>query len=67
MAAKNFPGPNINRLIENDPQIVKIPMDNMGWGSRASTWGRMSSDPRSQNPSQPTAPEATIRHVKNEG
>lgn len=36
MAAKNFPGPNINRLIENDPQIVKVPMDHMGWGSRAS-------------------------------
>lgn len=36
MADKNFPGPNYNRLIENDPQIVKVEMDQMGWGSRKS-------------------------------
>lgn len=32
----NFPGPTVNRLIDQDPQIVKVPMDHMGWGSRAS-------------------------------
>jgi len=36
MAAKNFPGPNINRIIDQDPQIVKVPMDYEGWGARAS-------------------------------
>ena len=36
MAAKNFPGPNINRLIEEDPQIVKVPMDHEEWGARKS-------------------------------
>ena len=36
MASPNFPGPNINRLIDQDPQIIKVPMDNMGWGSRPS-------------------------------
>lgn len=27
-----FPGPNINRLIENDPQIIKVPMASTDWG-----------------------------------
>ena len=36
MASKNFPGPNINRLIDQDPQIVKVPMEDMGWGARKS-------------------------------
>lgn len=36
MADKNFPGPSYNRLIENDPQIVKVAMDHMEWASRAS-------------------------------
>lgn len=42
MATKSFPGPNINRLIEKDPQISKVGMDNMGWGSRASIFGHFS-------------------------
>ena len=36
MANQNFPGPNLNRLIEDDPQIVKVPMDYTGFGSRKS-------------------------------
>lgn len=55
MANKNFPGPNINRIIEQDPQIVKVPMDHMGWGSRASGM------PKS------IANNMTIKHVGNEG
>jgi len=64
MAAKNFPGPNINRLIENDPQIVKVPMDEFQWGTRKSLWGHMNSDPVGGNPGQPSAPEMTIKHTK---
>ncbi len=29
MANKNFPGPNINRIIDQDPMIVKVPMATM--------------------------------------
>lgn len=64
MASKNFPGPNINRIIETDPQIVKIPLDNMGWGSRPSAMPKPG-DPKSQNPAAPTAPEMTIKHIGN--
>ena len=54
MASKNFPGPNINRLIEEDPQIVKIPMPKMDWGAR------MSGQPKDVSNSM------TIKHVPNE-
>lgn len=54
MAAKNFPGPNINRLIENDPQIIKVPMEKMDWGAR------MSAQPKNISNSM------TIKHVGNE-
>jgi hypothetical protein len=63
MADKNFPGPSINHIIEEDPQIVKIPLDNMGFGSRKSIFAQLSGDPRSQDPSKPTAPEMTVKHV----
>ncbi len=63
MANKNFPGPNINRLIEQDPQIVKVDMDVMGWGSRKSIFSQLGDDPKSNNPAKPTAPEMTIKHV----
>jgi len=36
MANKNFPGPYLNRLIEEDPQIVRVPLDKMGFGARKS-------------------------------
>ena len=51
----NFPGPKTNRLIDQDPQIVKTPMDNMGWGARASI---MPKDGKA-----PAAPEMTIKHT----
>lgn len=66
MANKNFPGPNINRLIENDPQIVKIPFDTMGWGSRRSVWGHMKGSSAAQTPTEPSAPEMGLKHVPNE-
>ena len=62
MANKNFPGPNINRIIDQDPQIVKVPLDYMGWGSRSSALPKQG-DPKSNNPAAPTAPEMTIKHV----
>lgn len=62
--ATKFPAPNYNRIIESDPQIVKVPLDTMGWGSRMSAFGELGNDPKSNNPSKPTAPEMTINHVK---
>jgi hypothetical protein len=50
-----FPGPNYNRIIESDPQIVKIPLDNMMWGSRPSAMPK--------GGEAPSAPEMTIKHV----
>ena len=63
MANKNFPGPNINRLIETDPQIIKVPLDQMGWGSRMSIFGHMNNSALSNDPAQPSAPEMSIKHV----
>jgi hypothetical protein len=63
MANKNFPGPNINRLIDKDPQIVKIDLDQFQWGTRQSLWKHMSNDPKGADPGQPSAPEMTIKHT----
>ena len=63
MANKNFPGPNINRLIEKDPQIVKIPLDNMDFGSRKSIFVELKGDATGSEPAAPSAPEMTIKHV----
>ena len=62
----NFPGPTYNRIIETDPQILKVPLDNVGWGARMSIFGAMSADPSansSQKSGQPSAPEFGIKHV----
>jgi hypothetical protein len=69
MASKNFPGPNINRIIEKDPQIVKINLDAMDWGSRMSIFTHMSGNAAAPNggkdsqPASPNAPEIGISHV----
>lgn len=37
MAANpNFPGPSFNKLIDKDPQIKKVSMENAEWGARKS-------------------------------
>ena len=64
----NFPGPNYNRIIETDPQIVKTPLDNMGIGARLSLFGKdvMVADPQNisnQKSGPPSAPEITLKHV----
>ncbi len=63
MANKNFPGPSINRLIDSDPQIVKVPMDEMGWGSRKSALARLNNSVTSNDPAAPSAPEMSVKHV----
>jgi len=54
-----FPGPTYNRIIESDPQIVKVPMDHMGFGARATAL------PKGE--ASPSAPEMTIKHVESVG
>lgn len=51
--ADKFPGPNYNKLVNTDPQIVKIDLDKVEWGSRSSIL----------NKAKPSAPEMTIKHV----
>lgn len=63
MANKNFPGLSINRLIETDPQIVKVAMDYTEWGTRRSLFKNLGSDPTQPYPSQPNAKEMTIKHT----
>jgi hypothetical protein len=58
MPSKNFPGPSIDRLIESDPQIIKVPMENMGWGARASAMPKGDEKPNQSN--------MTLSHVKSE-
>lgn len=70
MAEKNFPGPNYNRIIDNDPQIVRVPGAAgdkfvFGWGARPSLLKQMTADPSddTNNPGQPRAPEMTVKHT----
>ena len=63
MSDKNFPGPSYNRLIENDPQIVKVGMDFYGWGARSSIFAELKGDAKGNNAAPPGAPEMTIKHV----
>ncbi len=58
-----FPGPNYNSLINSDPQIVKVGMDECGIGARKSIFGQLGNDPKGNNPAKPTAPEMTIKHT----
>lgn len=65
MPSDRFPGPNINRLIETDPQIVKIALDQVEWGMRKSIQNVLVNDASRSGgaPSNPSAPEMTIKHV----
>jgi hypothetical protein len=63
----NFPGPTYNRIIETDPQVIKVPLDNVGIGARLSIFGKdaMGADPSAnlQKSGPPGAPEITIKHT----
>jgi hypothetical protein len=64
----NFPGPTYNRIIETDPQIVKVPLDNVGIGARLSIMGKDamgadSSANENQRSGPPSAPEFLLKHT----
>ncbi len=56
MANPNFPGPKYNKVIENDKQIVQVPLENAAIGGR-----KVSTSQSVKNDT------TTIRHVKGEG
>lgn len=35
-----YPETPHNKLVENDPMIVKVPMDTVDWGARSKTMGQ---------------------------
>ena len=37
---QSWPSISNNKLIENDPMIVKVPMDNVEWGARKKMMGK---------------------------
>ena len=60
----NFPGPKTNRLIDTDPQIVKVPMDYMDWGARASIMPKGTNPKGTTSGQSPgTSGEMTIKHT----
>jgi hypothetical protein len=62
----NFPKPSFNRIIESDPQIVKVAMDLVEWGARPSLFAEnLGTNPKDPYPSKPGAPEISIQHVSN--
>jgi hypothetical protein len=52
-----FPEANYNNLIETDPQIVKVPMDNVDFGSRKGTIAK------ARNPDSGGNGRMGIKHV----
>jgi hypothetical protein len=52
MPNPNFPGPNLNRVIDADPQIIRVPLDHAEFGARKSA------QPKKVNN------EMTLSHVK---
>jgi len=36
MANPSFPGPNINRLLDSSPKIVRVAMESVEWSARKS-------------------------------
>lgn len=65
MPSDKFPGPNYNKLIETDPQIVKIALNEVEWGTRKSVQGVLKNEASTPGgrPSNPSAPEMTIKHT----
>lgn len=59
-----WPNPQYTKLVETDPQIVKVRMDQVEWGARPSIMPK-GQDAKSNMPGQaPSAPEMGIRHTK---
>lgn len=53
-----WPSPGHDSLIENDPMIVKVPMDNVDFGSRKGTMAKV------RNPASGGNGRLGIKHVE---
>ena len=53
-----WPSTPYNSLIENDPMIVKVPMDNVDWGARKGTMAK------ARNPESGGSGKMGIKHVE---
>ena len=63
-----YPKPQFNRIIETDPQILKVKLDFTEWGTRESLFSQaLGSNPKDPYPSKPGAPELTIQHTASGG
>lgn len=52
----SFPQQPYNKLIDEDPQIVRVPLANVDWGSRPSTMNKL-----------PNNNGMSIKHIPNTG
>lgn len=37
---QGYPNTSHDKVVDNDPMIVKVPMDNVDWGARKGTMGK---------------------------
>ena len=58
---QGWPSISHNKLIENDPQIVKVPMDDVDWGATKSTMAK------AKRPASGGNGKLHIRHVDDNG
>lgn len=60
-----WPNPTYNKLIETDPQIVKVSLDYFSWGSRPSMFAQLNGNAKGDTPGKPGGGgEMTIKHTK---
>lgn len=55
---QDYPACDYNTLNENDPMVVKVPMDDLGWGSRKGQMGK------ARNPESGGNRRMGIKHVE---
>ncbi len=54
---QGYPNTQYNKLVENDPMIVKVPMDDIDWGARKGTMSK------ARNPASGGNGKMGIKHV----
>ena len=55
---QGYPSNTYDKLVDNDPMIVKAPMDNVDWGSRKGTMAK------ARNPESGGNGRLGIKHVE---
>lgn len=60
-SSNDWPATGYNKIIDNDPMIVRVPLDNVDWGSRKSQMSRVMRS-EGENPQR-----LGIKHVPSNG